>query len=1007
MEYPFKDLMPLDEVTARDGYYKDWTHIDADTFHQIAELVKFIREKGYGSDTREAIAQALERVYHDAIESGNANMELSMARKHFKDLASRLDASDDKLTSTTAQLAQKANKSGVREDTGTRPINVNEMDTETKQLFTGGAVAVVGEDAVGRENIKNGAVSAFNTGFIEQQTLDGTAIQAEVYQYGEVWYVAHQDGPITSHIFNVAPKSYVSIKNFVGANRFRVVILKQRYTGGSMVADRLINSDDSKSSIDFYNSDGVQVVVYSANTDMSPLKPTVRQISKIKTEVPFDLERQVDVSDTTFFDSESTPLPFERKVASTIYKESNGMYSLMHSPVETVTYRASILPNQNITVKVTAGEKSAFRVALMESPFLPESPTTPVGRLIIDDLSSGEVSFVSGSKEIEMWVYLGLTQDGANATISVDTEKIVPIVPIKLDRTIEIEDTTFLSRQYTDIPYVKRSDVSLRISADGKVSINPGDAIKSLTYTIDLEPFQTLNVAITGGVYKRFRAAVTDVTVGAAPVLTQIPVDEVITLLDSSNNFEYKNGESSRRVWLYLGLEADGVDATISATVQKIVPNIPFANTDTQKTVERSFGLEYTTVSEDTGLPTNVGDYPSMCAVKMDNSRSGEHPRPVGWLYRSDTAPYTFYYSSVTPDNMKEIFEWDASLAGSTYNTPEYYSPFVTKYGDVVFVFRGDRLSTLTDNEPINPDARRNPIVYPASDYSNPVVVDVGEVKPTAWLQNCGADYIYNQDTFMFSEYTRPLHGNAYVWKVSEPVASSDSWQISKTFELSGSMNIGMKHSHTVNYDPYSELIFMTTGDDSSAAKIFSSADNGVSWQVQMENSEKHCRVLNFVFKEDKIYWATDSGKVDLHFFFEVPRDPVTKIPDFSNIKELYKFKNKSGQQATYVTVSIDKPSGILFLDRYDNNTVEPMEIYFWSFETSSMHILDYLTPVGGVPSMFGFRVEAINWYQSIGKDKRIVMGYGHPPNDNALLGNKINNRINNLALEVKEVVEF
>ena len=94
MEYPFKDLLPREEATARQGYYRDWTHIDADTFHQISELATFIREKGHGADTREAIAQSLERVYHDATQSGNANMEVSMARKNFKDLASRLDASD-------------------------------------------------------------------------------------------------------------------------------------------------------------------------------------------------------------------------------------------------------------------------------------------------------------------------------------------------------------------------------------------------------------------------------------------------------------------------------------------------------------------------------------------------------------------------------------------------------------------------------------------------------------------------------------------------------------------------------------------------------------------------------------------------------------------------------------------------------------------------------------------------------------------------------------------------
>ena len=91
MEYPFKDSQPLDEATARTGYYRDWTHIDANTFHQISELAQFIREKGHGADTREAMAQALERVYHDAAQSGNANMEVSMARGAFNTLGQRLN----------------------------------------------------------------------------------------------------------------------------------------------------------------------------------------------------------------------------------------------------------------------------------------------------------------------------------------------------------------------------------------------------------------------------------------------------------------------------------------------------------------------------------------------------------------------------------------------------------------------------------------------------------------------------------------------------------------------------------------------------------------------------------------------------------------------------------------------------------------------------------------------------------------------------------------------------
>lgn len=163
MEYPFKDLLPLDEVLEREGYYKDWTHIDANTFHQISELVKFIREKGYGADTREAIAQALERVYHDALISGNANMEVSMARKHFKDLATRLDASDDKLNSATTQLAQKVNKNQGE-------ITSADLSQEVKEQMTGGSVAVVGVNSVLESNVVDKQITPRKTSFMNVST---------------------------------------------------------------------------------------------------------------------------------------------------------------------------------------------------------------------------------------------------------------------------------------------------------------------------------------------------------------------------------------------------------------------------------------------------------------------------------------------------------------------------------------------------------------------------------------------------------------------------------------------------------------------------------------------------------------------------------------------------------------------------------------------------------------------------------------------------------------------
>ena len=176
MEYPFKDLMPLDEATARDGYYKDWTHIDADTFHQISELVKFIREKGYGSDTREAIAQALERVYYDAMKSGNADMELSMARKHFRDLAARLDAGDTDMRNISVDWINKdlgkldqtfMTEEFLQQMAGNAPINAVPADnsiTPAKTTFF--------DDEVNLFNMETAKTGFFSAGGIENANPD-------------------------------------------------------------------------------------------------------------------------------------------------------------------------------------------------------------------------------------------------------------------------------------------------------------------------------------------------------------------------------------------------------------------------------------------------------------------------------------------------------------------------------------------------------------------------------------------------------------------------------------------------------------------------------------------------------------------------------------------------------------------------------------------------------------------------------------------------------------------
>ena len=60
MEYPFKDLLPLDEVLEREGYYKDWTHLDPEVFYSLTQISEYIKTKGFGIDVRLLISQLAE-----------------------------------------------------------------------------------------------------------------------------------------------------------------------------------------------------------------------------------------------------------------------------------------------------------------------------------------------------------------------------------------------------------------------------------------------------------------------------------------------------------------------------------------------------------------------------------------------------------------------------------------------------------------------------------------------------------------------------------------------------------------------------------------------------------------------------------------------------------------------------------------------------------------------------------------------------------------------------------
>ena len=145
--------------------------------------------------------------------------DLSQKGIDISDLGSRLDE-------TNAQLAQKPNKDDVRENTNTRPINISEMDTETKQLFTGGAVAVVGENAVGRENIKPQAVTVNHLEFSvsTDNKFDGVYIKdVALAASPSPGSLVNSSGGRTA-IIPISSNRRYYVEKFDASNRFRVYL---------------------------------------------------------------------------------------------------------------------------------------------------------------------------------------------------------------------------------------------------------------------------------------------------------------------------------------------------------------------------------------------------------------------------------------------------------------------------------------------------------------------------------------------------------------------------------------------------------------------------------------------------------------------------------------------------------------------------------------------------------------------------------------------------------------
>lgn len=434
--------------------------------------------------------------------------------------------------------------------------------------------------------------------------------------------------------------------------------------------------------------------------------------------------------------------------------------------------------------------------------------------------------------------------------------------------------------------------------------------------------------------------------------------------------------------------------------------------------ISEPFKIAYSTCPNNENVDENNKKSSALVAVRF-HKESNKLPYAQGLIYLN-VYDEKFYYSE-DGINMKYLFTWDSSLAYNSSFEPYDYACYLLDNGDVVFVYRQDTFRHTSVK-------RCPPIIYKKSEnYVGQVITFSEKMYPVGGVQNCAFEYDYTDNSFYIAEYVRASMSDVMnIWKVTAPYDTDASWNIVLTVNRSNpGSEINLKHFHAVEIDTYSGYVYAWTGDDDNYCYLYQSTDHGANWTLIKQGPEKHLRVLNMLFLEDAIYWGTDGGKEDRHYFMKALRN-VDGTIDVNSFEEIYKFdnhyyNNSIVRYSTYSTCLIVNPYGVLFLNKFDIATTEDMPMYFYSFEEEKMHQLDTIKKLGDSANIYGFRNDAVTFYPMQTNDNKVLCGFTAYPNNLGVLHNEFSavdniggvgaatgttvtsnkNKVNNLAIEV------
>lgn len=400
--------------------------------------------------------------------------------------------------------------------------------------------------------------------------------------------------------------------------------------------------------------------------------------------------------------------------------------------------------------------------------------------------------------------------------------------------------------------------------------------------------------------------------------------------------------------------------------------NISLSNLRQITAINATLDDKYTVDFETVELPTAINVYNSkrlyLIATKKDNyynvdNAPIQNPQDIGFLYLEETDE-KLYYSQGRFDNPVFLCDWDSTVATTAGDAVcKNWIPIITKDGDIVFLHQGKETAL-------------NPIVYPNTDYTTPVIVDFGaDQKPSGLTTDTGACVSSYGDFFIFGEYRANGHTEwngtpVRIWKVVKPYINKANWTIVDTWYYS---NTGspwgqnptreITHFHTIAYDHYKGYWYSNTGDADSMCRVIKSVDGGETWIEEINGDQKY-RTLGYVFTTDACYWGVDSSG-EYHNLCKAPRDENGEI-DFSATEILALLDDQiSGQaQRTYNTCLLREPYGILLLDRAEPRTDGKLVLQFWSFDDEKLYTIATLKSSEGATTRYGFGNMACTYYQ-------------------------------------------